>query len=356
MGVDRGSSGLQAWLDGQVRRGLERVTRRRAPDLPAPQVLVVAPGVRLAHGDLEQPFHTASIGKNFLAVLIGRLVEEGRLGLDSCVGELLPAAELAALPAAPGVDLPREVSVEHLLSHRSGLPDPLQPPRGHRTACSLRALAADPDRVWSLDGVLEQTSGLPPVGRPGARFHYTDAGYALLGRVAEEAADAPLAELLQRHVFGPAGMTQTRQVDVPQENLAPWRLGGIDLARTPAISIGSVDGGAATTAGDLVRFQEALHTGRLVSPRLLAHLARGRSRLRAGIHYGAGLATLRFGEFLPVVLRGLPEPVGGLGLSAAHAFWYPAQRAHVILNFHDTRQMRASFQTHIAIARGLARA
>ncbi|GMA40734.1 hypothetical protein [Mobilicoccus caccae] len=76
--------------------------------------------------------------------------------------------------------------------------------------------------------------------------------------------------------------------------------------------------------------------------------------MRPGIHYGAGAVTIRFGEFMPGALRGLPEPVGGLGLTAAHLFFYPQQQAHVVLNLHSTRAMGASFRTHIAIARLLA--
>lgn len=116
-----------------------------------------------------------------------------------------------------------------------------------------------------------------------------------------------------------------------------------------------VGGNAATTAADLVRFQQALHGGELLAAATLAHLARPRNRMRAGVHYGAGAVTLRLGEFMPLVLRGLPEPVGGLGISATHMFYYPAQQAHVVLNFHSTAAMRASFQTHIQIAQLLAK-
>ena len=104
-----------------------------------------------------------------------------------------------------------------------------------------------------------------------------------------------------------------------------------------------------------MRFQEALHEGDLLNRDLLACLARPRSRLRAGLHYGTGLATIRFGELMPLVLRGLPEPVGGLGLWAVHCFFYPRQRAHVVMNLHSTAQMRRSFTLHAAIARQLTR-
>lgn len=348
---------LQTWLDDVLRRKLDRVSARRAPALPAPTVLVETPDARFTYGD-DRPWHTASIGKVFTAALIGGFVDEGRLTLDTPIGKVLPAADIASLPAAPGVDPAAEITVEHLLTHRSGLPDPFLPSRGHDTACSLKSLATQPDRVWTTRAFLAEASALPPIGRPGERFHYSDAGFALLLLVAEAVGDAPADDLLRAHVFEPSGMTDTRRPDfaaAPEADIAPMWLDRTEVSRTRALSIGSVDGGGITTAADLVRFHRALHGGRLVSPALLAHLSRPRSRLRSGIHYGAGLVTLRFGAFMPLLLAGLPEPVGGLGLTAAHAFHYPARDAHVVLNFHSTREMNRSFGVHIAIAQQLGR-
>jgi D-alanyl-D-alanine carboxypeptidase len=86
----------------------------------------------------------------------------------------------------------------------------------------------------------------------------------------------------------------------------------------------------------------AFHGGDLVSPTSLAVLTRARHRFRRGIHYGAATMTLRFGELMPVVLRGLPEPVGHLGVWATHVFHHPVRR------------MGASFRAHAAIARAIS--
>lgn len=350
---------LQTWLDTSLRERLDRLTQQRSPRLPAPQVLVEAPGVRFTYGDIEQPFHTASIGKNFVAVLIGQYVEAGLLTLDTPIRDVLGhRINVAALPAARGIDPGEQITVERLLAHRAGLPDPFLPRRGRRTACCLRTLAADPSKVCTMDMVLTELSSLPAVGRPDEAFHYTDGGYALLSVIAEQIGGAPIAELLRQKVFDRSGMPHTRQFhsgEAAPESLAPMVIASTDISRTPALSIGSVDGGAITTAQDLVAFQRALHDGRLISLDLLEQLSRPRSRMRPGIHYGMGFVAIRFDGFLPFVLRGLPEPVGGLGLTSTHGFFYQDQNAHVILNFHSTRAMNQSFQTHIAIARELAR-
>ncbi len=82
--------------------------------------------------------------------------------------------------------------------------------------------------------------------------------------------------------------------------------------------------------------------------------AEPRNRFRAGIRYGAGIMSLRFPEFFPL-LRGLGEPVGHIGVLGTHMFWYSQHDGRVVLNVHSTREMTRSFRCHIRIAQLLAR-
>lgn len=143
--------------------------------------------------------------------------------------------------------------------------------------------------------------------------------------------------------------------DLAGLDVAPFWIGDHELSRALSMSLDWGGGGIVSPPSDLVAFQRALHGGRLLSPATLAWMNRPRHRLRRGIHYGAGTVTIRFGEFTPPFLRGLPEPVGGLGHFATHLFFYPRQDAHVVLNFHAYRRMNQSFMTHARIARLLAR-
>ncbi len=347
-----------------LRSRLERYARRVAKGWrpkPAPQVLVEAPGLRFEFGEVGRRFHCASIDKVMTAAAVAMQVERGTLRFDAPLGTVLPADDLTGLPAADGVDVARDVTIDHLLSHTSGLPDYFDPPRGQQVEASMTRVVRAPDRAWTRAEIFDQVRTMRPVGRPGERFAYSDTAYLLLGRVLEEASGTPYAQLLAQEVFAPAGMEAS---SVPFDDgfsvarlgeldLAPMWLGRHEVSRRACLSLGW--GGVVTTADDLVRFQRALHGGALIRPETWAHLARRRHRMRAGIHYGAGAVTLRFGELMPLVLRGLPEPVGGLGISAAHMFYYPRHRAHVVLNFHATGAMRSSFQAHVQVAQLLAR-
>ncbi|MGH8964105.1 MAG: serine hydrolase domain-containing protein, partial [Actinomycetes bacterium] len=210
----------------RLRASLERRARRRS-SMPAPQVLVVAPGVELESGG-SQPFHTASIGKVMTATLVAMLEEQGRLGYDSPLGAVLPASDLVGLPAAPGVEVASDVTVEHLLTHTSGLPDFFEPPRGTRTAVSTRSVAAQPNRYWSPTELLDEVRTLPADGRPGERFRYSDTVMVLLGRILEEATGEPFNGLLRKRIFEPSGMERS---STPYSDArTPADLSGIDVA------------------------------------------------------------------------------------------------------------------------------
>lgn len=342
----------------------ERTAPNAAPErrpVAPPLIHVSGPRLRVSLGDTQQPFFIASIDKVFVATLIAQLFDASRLGPETPLGAVLPQADLATLPAFPGVVPAKDITVEHLLSHTSGLPDVMAPPRGHSTGCSIASLRNKASRHWTTRQMLAEAAGLPALAPPGHRFHYADTGYLLLMRIVEEAAADSYGSQLRRLVFEPCEMQDTsrwthpsaRELAVLRSRVAPFAFGRSrhNLAPTLAPQLGWTGGlGGVSTAQDLVRFQQRLHHGELFDARWLGFLAPPRHRLRPGIAYGAGMASLRFGGFSPL-LRGLPEPVGGLGYTATHLFYYPEQRTHVVLNFHAHARMAASVRAHIRLAR-----
>lgn len=183
-----------------------------------------------------------------------------------------------------------------------------------------------------------------------------------LGRIAVESTGEPFAEQLRSRIFAPCGMTSASTPydatlmprDLSQLDIAPFWVGGHELSHAHAVSLDWAGGNVAATTGDFARFARALRVGELISQDSLAHLTRARRRFRRGIHYGTGTMTMRFDEFAPPFWRGLPRPVGHIGIWAAHVFWYPEHDAQVVLNFHSTRAMQQSVQLHAAIAAEIA--
>jgi CubicO group peptidase (beta-lactamase class C family) len=131
-------------------------------------------------------YRIGSITKTFVAVLVMRLRDEGKLGLADPVDQHLGPT------AADGL------TIAQLLAHMSGLAAEAPGPWWERTPGDLRPELAD---------VLGQDPLRHPTGR---RFHYSNPGFALLGAVVERLREGePWYDVLRREVLAPLGMRRT---------------------------------------------------------------------------------------------------------------------------------------------------
>ena len=256
------ATGLQGLADSLARAwnlpGLV-VAVRRAGEEPN----VVATGrADLANGRPMSPidrFRVGSLTKPMVATVILQLADEGRLSLDDPLARFLPGV----LPEAD------RVTLRQLLNHTSGIGDYVDDPG------FINAAFANPSRVWTPQELIAIANGMPRSFPPGAagRWEYSNTNYILLGLVAEVAGGAPIAALLLTRVFEPLGMTSTYFSNSPAL-VAPFAQGYADLNGIPNWAVGTLvsptvagaAGAVVSTAGDLLRFVEALAAGALVSP------------------------------------------------------------------------------------------
>ena len=198
---------------------------------------------------VDTRFGIASGGKGFTALAVLALIREGVLSLDTTARSLL------------GEDLPLiadDVTVEHLLTHTSGIGDYL-----------------DEENDWAVDDyvsgavhVLTTTEAFLPLldGHPakfkaGERFCYCNGGYVVLSLLAERASGEGYHDLVRSRVLAPASMTRTdflRSDELPGDAAVGY-LENSDRSNVfhlPVLATG--DGGIHTTAGDMVKFWRAL--------------------------------------------------------------------------------------------------
>ncbi|MBI5088960.1 MAG: beta-lactamase family protein [Actinobacteria bacterium] len=232
---------------------------------------------------VDTQFAIASGTKGFTALAVMALVDDGVLQLDTTARSVL-ADDLPLI--AP------DVTVEHLLSHRSGIGDYLDesalgdvgdyvmPVPVHRLACAEDYLAV-------LDGH-------PQVFAPGTDFAYCNGGYVVLALIAERASAVPWPDLVRTRVCEPAGMTDTellRSDDLPGRAATGYvMVGGAERSNVlhlPVVGVG--DGGLSTTVADIRRFWEALFAGRIVPTPRVDEMIRCRSDpLDGSARYGLG--------------------------------------------------------------------
>lgn len=232
----------------------------------------------LAHRGYEIPnsldtrFATASAAKGLTALTVVSLVEDGRLDLATSARSVL------------GEDLPLiddDVTVEHLLSHRSGIGDYFdedleQELTDYLLPVPVHELATTEQYLAVLDGHASKFA-------PGERFSYCNGGYVVLALIAERASGVPFHDLVRERVCEPAGMDDTaflRSDELPGRTA----LGYLELEgwRTNVLHLpvrGSGDGGIYTTAADLSAFWPAFFGGRIVSTEWVAEMVRPRSEV-----------------------------------------------------------------------------
>jgi CubicO group peptidase (beta-lactamase class C family) len=240
--------------------------------------------------DADTVFRIGSVSKTITALAVMRLRDQGKLVLDAPVATYVPA--LAALPS-PTLDSP-PVTVRHLLTMTSGLPF---------------------DDVWGAvtfgqsDAELTKlvARGLSFAGAPGARYRYSNLGFALLGKIAEVVSGQPFAELVAREIFAPLGMQASGYVTgpIPRERMAVgYQKQGDHFVPEPVDSDGvfAPAGGVYTSANDLARYA-AYHLA-AYPPRDDAETGPVRRSTLREMH--AGQAWARWGDDFPV-LQHLPN-------------------------------------------------
>lgn len=214
----------------------------------------------------------ASGSKVFTALSVLSLVEEGVLALDTPVRSILKH------------DLPLiddDVTVEHLLSHFSGIGDYLDEPSD--LEIDDYVLSAPVHTLETTEAFVPVIDGFAQVAPPGERFAYCNGGYIVLALVAERASGVSFHDLVQARVLDRAGMSRTaylRSDTLPTDAALAYLDDEGDRTAVLHLPVrGNGDGGAFSTAGDLTRFWRALFAGEIVSRETVAEMIRPRAEI-----------------------------------------------------------------------------
>jgi CubicO group peptidase (beta-lactamase class C family) len=193
---------------------------------------------------VDTQFGIAIGTKGLTALTVVSLNEEGRLKMTTTARSAL------------GEDLPLiddEVTVEHLLAHRSGIGDYFDEEIDRPITDYVLTIPAH--ELDTTERFLLVLDGYPSKFRPGERFSYCNGGYVVLALIAERSSGTPFPELVEQRVCEPAGM---RDTEFLRSDELPGRaaLGYLaeDGTRTNIFHLpvrGTGDGGIYSTAGDI---------------------------------------------------------------------------------------------------------
>lgn len=286
----------------------------------------------------DDQFRTASIGKTTCATLAMLLVEAGQFALEDSIFRYLPPSIMDGLHVLSLRDYSRDITIRHLLSHRSGLADYIQDgdENGNGMPDFLELLIAEPDRIWTPEETIEYTKeNLPPLFAPGNGFHYSDANYQLLGLVCESVTGRALNELYREKLFDPLGMDHTYMEfhDTPRPSLPGRGLShvfyeNLDYTAWQSASADWAGGGLVSTTEDLSRFLRAFADDSIFAdPRSRAEMLDWQTMGMTGLFYGLGVMQIRFAD---MGAPELGEIYGHEGFPQSFMFYWPDEEVTIV--------------------------
>jgi CubicO group peptidase (beta-lactamase class C family) len=199
----------------------------------------------------ETPSDVGSVTKQFTAMAIMMLAERGKLSYDDPVSKYIPEFSRSEHLS--------KITLRQLLNHTSGIPD----------YDDLRIDDAGLDQQGLIGALVKKEDLLT---KPGMKYRYSNPGYALLAVVVERVSGERFGEFLGQEIFERVGMNNTFVYDSPTKKntrtaVGYGQFGQVDDGGPTAIP---GDGGIYSTVDDLLKWDQALYTDRLVDQSTLA--------------------------------------------------------------------------------------
>jgi len=241
-------------------------------------------------------FNIASMTKQFTAAAILLLEDRGKLKTDDLVKKYLPAA-----PASW-----EKITIYHLLTHTSGISDD-----------AAKYVPGSPDKLDFNDTPLNFQAG--------ERWSYSNLGYIVLGYLLERISGQTYAQFVEQNIFKPLGMNDSGMFSfptiIPRRASGYWHRGtGVENADHFDARLGFSAGSLYSTTEDLLRWEDGLFGGRLLSPASLQKMV---TPFKSD--YGCGLYIRRANGHLMNHHDG-----NNIGFNSEMAY-YPEERIAVIV-------------------------
>ncbi|MCL2719512.1 MAG: beta-lactamase family protein [Lachnospiraceae bacterium] len=236
----------------------------------------------------ETAFAVASVTKLFTGLAVCKLIDEGKLSLDSKLCDILPY-DLGRID--------KRVTIFQLLTHTSGIGDYIDEEAEDCDEQLEKLNKKYPVYLWErLDYYLQMITPLPPKFEPGARFGYSNAGFIILGLVIEAASGISYQQFVTDKIIKPCGLVGTGyyRMDALPANTAygykkdnesgEWRM---NIFSMPVV--GGSDGGLFTCPGDLDKLWRAIFAYKILSEKTTQLFLHPHAKFDENGAYGLGV-------------------------------------------------------------------
>jgi D-alanyl-D-alanine carboxypeptidase len=301
----------------------------------------------------DQPYFIASTTKLFTTAIILKLRSEGKLHLEQPINTYIDDSILSGLHIFKGKDYSGNITIRHLLSHTSGLPDYFQG-KGASGKSVENELTEGNDRFWTFEEAIDITKKMEPLFAPGTRgkAHYSDANFQLLGYIIEQITHQSYAEKVLEYIVKPLGLTHTYlYTDSSDDTPKTLFYKKNELNIPKAMTSFGADGGIVSTSNDLLIFIEAFFTGQLF-PKYDIEQLQEWNKIFFPMRSGVGIHLFK----LPWIFNPtgeIPHFIGHSGLSGTLAFYSPQKNMFIVGTVNQVAYPDISFKTMIKLTQQL---
>lgn len=254
-----------------------------------------------------------SISKQFAAVAILLLEQDGKLRVSDDIRKYLPSYNTYG----------RRVTIEHLLSHTSGIP----------SYTELYGFDTIANRQISNHQLVKFFESRPPLFEPGTNWSYSNSGYVLAAIIVEKVSGMPFNEFLQQRIFKPLMMTETTfgssDFILPGktgEYSGPTPKGRVKMETQYHWYWAYGAGQIISTVDDMLKWDDALYNPGFLRPDLVATAHKGFILADGSpAHYGLGWAVDDFGS------RTAVRHGGSIGGYRAEGIRIPEDHLYILL-------------------------
>ncbi len=302
---------------------------------------------------IDQPYFIASTTKLFTTAIILKLRAEGKLSLDDKISKYLDKSILLGLHIYKGKDYSQELTIKHLLSHTSGLPDYFQG-KGTTGKSLENEITEGNDQFWTFEQAIERTKKMAPLFAPETKgkANYSDANFQLLGKIIETITYTSYSENCKDFIFQPLGLMDTYLYqDSTDKTPKTLYYKNNELNVPKAMTSFGADGGIVSTSKDMLVFIESFFTGKLFPSSYIGELQEW-NKIFFPMQSGIGIHLFK----LPWIFNptgAVPYFIGHSGLSGALAYYSPKENIFIVGTVNQIAHPDISFKTMIKLTQQL---
>jgi CubicO group peptidase (beta-lactamase class C family) len=302
-------------------------------------------------GNIKSDTHyfIASVTKIYVTAIVLKLEQEGKLSLNDPIKNYLDKSILNNLLVFEGTDFSDQITIKHLLSHTSGIPDYFED-KGDHGKSLLEELTGGKDQTWTYEQSISLSKKMKPRFSPGDKdyAHYSDTNFQLLDLILEKITGKKIDALMTDLLFQPLGLKETWLYTDPLDK----RPIDLNYKKEPLVIPNAMtcfkgDGGIVSTAHETMIFLKAFMNGFFFPKQKLQEMAIWK-KVMFPLEYGIGIMRFK----LPKSMTGgkeYPELIGHSGLSGAFSYYCPEKELYMTGTVNQIHKPGKSYQLMIKL-------